>query len=258
MEELIKYFEDIEARLAALEAAKQDYEKAEPEQDARLAALTTQVAALCAKNVALEATIAELKQTIAELQERPLAAAHDMAAAEPVAVTSTLAESEEIAIDEETGQPELEVEFVDEEPEAAPAATDPLLDAEIISEPEPVVEAPVEEKAVAEEAAPVEEKAPVAAAAPATTTIADAAQRGETLSSIVPKLEDIRKGISLSDRFLFQRELFGGNGELMNKTIEKINGLSSLAEAEQYIAQFGWDKESNAYELFSNLLKRRW
>ena len=84
--------------------------------------------------------------------------------------------------------------------------------------------------------------------------ILDAAQREDTLSSIVPRVEDIKKAISLGDRFLFQRELFAGNGEQMNKTIEYLNGLSSLEEALKYIEKFGWNKDSNAYELFTNIL----
>lgn len=74
----------------------------------------------------------------------------------------------------------------------------------------------------------------------------------------LPPIDDIRKGISLGDRFLFQRELFAGDGEKMNKTIDNINKLSSLDDAMAYIAKhFDWNSESQAYELFINLLKRR-
>ena len=69
---------------------------------------------------------------------------------------------------------------------------------------------------------------------------------------------DIRHAISLGDRFLFQRELFGGKGELMQKTIDKLNGLNSLGEALSYIHDnFSWDKDSSTYELFVNVLRRR-
>ena len=79
-------------------------------------------------------------------------------------------------------------------------------------------------------------------------------------ASIVPKVTDIKKAISLGDRFLFQRELFGGNGERMAKTIADLNKLNSLDEADDYIQKRfpDWDKESSAYELFYNILKRRW
>ena len=81
----------------------------------------------------------------------------------------------------------------------------------------------------------------------------------EVPHSVVPKVSDIKKAISLGDRFLFPRELFGGNGELMAKTIADLNKLGSLDEAEAFIEKrFSWDKDSSAYELFYNILKRRW
>ena len=71
-------------------------------------------------------------------------------------------------------------------------------------------------------------------------------------------VEDIRQAISLGDRFLFQRELFAGNGELMQKTLDELNALGSLSEAMDYVLDnFEWDKESTAVQLFENVLKRR-
>lgn len=70
-------------------------------------------------------------------------------------------------------------------------------------------------------------------------------------------VSDIRRAISLGDRFLFQRELFAGNGEKMQKALDELNELKSLDEAVQYIARFEWDKDSSTYELFINVLKRR-
>lgn len=77
--------------------------------------------------------------------------------------------------------------------------------------------------------------------------------------TLAPHVEDIRRAISIGDRFLFQKELFAGNGELFNQTIDALNKLSSLDEAMDYVnSRFNWDKESQAYELFVNILKRRW
>ena len=70
-------------------------------------------------------------------------------------------------------------------------------------------------------------------------------------------MSDIRRAISLGDRFLFQRELFAGNGEKMQKALDELNELKSMDEAVQYIAHFEWDKDSSTYELFINVLKRR-
>lgn len=120
----------------------------------------------------------------------------------------------------------------DEEPEAEPAPEEP-------EDEEPMLPIAEPEEDEDEEPEPKEEP--------------------ETPHSVVPKVTDIKKAISLGDRFLFQRELFGGNGELMAKTIAELNKLDSIDEAEAYIVKhFIWDKESSTYELFYNILKRRW
>jgi hypothetical protein len=73
-----------------------------------------------------------------------------------------------------------------------------------------------------------------------------------------PSVKDIRQAIALGDRFLFQRELFAGNGEQMQRTLDDLNGLQTMQEAMNYISQnFDWDFESTAAELFVNVLKRR-
>ena len=70
-------------------------------------------------------------------------------------------------------------------------------------------------------------------------------------------MDDIRLAISLGDRFLYQRELFGQNAELMQKTLTELNALHSFDEAMGYISRFGWDTESNSYQQFIVTLHRR-
>lgn len=78
-------------------------------------------------------------------------------------------------------------------------------------------------------------------------------------SIVNSKIDDISKAISLGDRFLFQRELFANNGELMQKTIVHLNSLSSIEEAYTYIQKkFTWDKESATTERFLQLISRRY
>jgi len=73
------------------------------------------------------------------------------------------------------------------------------------------------------------------------------------------RIEDLKQGISLGDRFLFQRELFGQNGELMQKTLEDLNKQADFDAAVSYLDRKfpAWDKESPTYELFINVLHRR-
>ena len=70
-------------------------------------------------------------------------------------------------------------------------------------------------------------------------------------------VKDIRLAISLGDRFLYQRELFGQNAELMQKTLTELNNLHSFDEAMKYISRFNWDTESNSYQQFLVTLHRR-
>ena len=147
----------------------------------------------------------------------------------------TLEITDDAPISTEEPVVELEPEPVVEEPAPAPILElEPVVELAPVAEPEPVVEP-----------APVVEK-PAPRPVPQQTSLF-----GTTV-------EDIRQAISLGDRFLFQRELFGGNGELMQKTLDEINALGSLSEAMEYVADtFEWDNESTAVKLFENVLKRR-
>lgn len=50
-----------------------------------------------------------------------------------------------------------------------------------------------------------------------------------------PALQDLKRGISLNDRFLFQRELFHNDREEMNRVIGVLNSFQSYREAEDYL-----------------------
>lgn len=48
---------------------------------------------------------------------------------------------------------------------------------------------------------------------------------------------DLKRGISLNDRFLFQRELFNNNRAEINDTFEKLNTFESYEQAESYLKE---------------------
>lgn len=50
-----------------------------------------------------------------------------------------------------------------------------------------------------------------------------------------PAFRDIRKNITINDKFLFKRELFNGSNEEFNDTLDLISTMHSLAEAEEYL-----------------------
>jgi uncharacterized coiled-coil protein SlyX len=179
MEEVIKYFEGLEERIATLEA----------------------------ELASLEAELDELKnrpQPEPQVVEKVVEKIVEKVVEKPVSRDTDISEAPVL----ETPEPAAEPEPVAEDPEP---------------EPEPVIE---------EQASP------------------KAAIYGKAV-------DDIRLAISLGDRFLYQRELFGQNAELMQRTLTELNKLSSFDEAMKYISRFGWDTESNTYQQFLVTLHRR-
>ncbi len=71
------------------------------------------------------------------------------------------------------------------------------------------------------------------------------------------KIEDLRQAFSLAERFRFQRELFGGNGEKMNTTLAAINAMKSEAEATAYLSAFSWDDASECVAEFRQVVHRK-
>lgn len=191
MEELIKYFESLETRLAA---AEQSIAAAEE----RLLAQNQQITALEAKIAELENRPAPEPQVIEKIVEveKPVEKIVEkiVEVEKPVVVEEPLTEEEPVEITETT------------EPTATPVAQE-----------KPSPKAAIYGKAV----------------------------------------DDIHLAISLGDRFLFQRELFGQNAERLQRALTELNELSSFDEAMDYIARFNWDTESKTYQQFLVTLHRR-
>lgn len=218
--------------------------------------LEQKLSALEARVAQLEAQLEEANEAIGRLGER-LEAKGEMLEDPEVEIlkekrkqlAEELARLETLEITDDapilTEEPVVEEsEPVVEEPTSAPVVElEPIVEPVVV----PVEQTPqaVVEVAPVVEPAPVVEK-PAPRPAPTQTSLFGSA------------VEDIRQAISLGDRFLFQRELFAGNGELMQKTLDEINSLNSLSEAMDYVLNnFEWDKESTAVQLFENVLKRR-
>ena len=72
------------------------------------------------------------------------------------------------------------------------------------------------------------------------------------------KISDIKQGINIGDRFRFQRELFRGNGEDMNKTLTYLNQLATANEALSFLrSKYGWATDNETAEDFYQIVKRR-
>ena len=68
--------------------------------------------------------------------------------------------------------------------------------------------------------------------------------------------KDIRKAISLNDRFRFQRELFAGSANAMDTAIEHIEVMTSYGNAELYFySQLNWDRENEVVKDFMAIVR---
>ena len=169
-------------------------------------------------------------------------------------------EIELVVADEADLEEELVEEPMAEEPIAEPEEDEEVEEVVAPVTLEPVVEEQPQEESAEEPVAEVVAEQPQPQPAPQPEAKAEPATRPapQQTSLFGTAVEDIRQAISLGDRFLFQRELFAGNGELMQKTLDELNALGSLEEAMDYVADnFEWDSDSTAVQLFENVLKRR-
>ena len=228
----------LEARVAELEEANEAMRREGDEAKALIASLQAEVAALAATGVAIPTSDPEVEIELIVEEDNPIDG-----------------ESEEQFPSAEESQEELEELDIVQTPVAEEPIAEPIPVVEAPTaepEPEPVVELPIVEPVVEPAPAPAPEPAPAPVPQPAPRPVP------QQTSLFGTAVEDIRQAISLGDRFLFQRELFAGNGELMQKTLDEINTLSSLGEAMGYVRDnFDWDKDSTAVQLFENVLKRR-
>ena len=73
----------------------------------------------------------------------------------------------------------------------------------------------------------------------------------------IEPLKSLKEGLSLNDRYLFQRELFNNNKSSLDETIATLDRFHNIKEAVDYLkANFKWNK-SEASEKFVQLVKRR-
>jgi hypothetical protein len=71
------------------------------------------------------------------------------------------------------------------------------------------------------------------------------------------KVDDLRQALSLADRFRFQRELFGGNGEKLNTTLTQLNAAKNKDEAIVLLQSFNWDESNPLVSNFIRLVLRK-
>lgn len=76
------------------------------------------------------------------------------------------------------------------------------------------------------------------------------------------KILDLNKGMGLNQRFLFTNDLFGGDKNALEKTLDKLNSCDTIIEAKAYLSSdieraFEWDLESPTVQQFILLIERK-
>lgn len=219
------YSAGLEKRIATLDKTIEELQKA----------LNAANAALAVQRDLME----ELEQRLVEVEARP-------------AMDEEPEVKVELLMDDDTEEPELVTAEVAEEEPVQETPAEAVEEPQEQLQPEPATQS---ETVVAEPAQEEPKTEPAPAVAPAEPVHTDAHKANTAYGAPVT---DLKQAISIGDRFLYQRELFGKNGELMQRTIADLNGLNTFDEAMEYIDRhFNWDKEQPSYELFVNALHRR-
>ena len=82
------------------------------------------------------------------------------------------------------------------------------------------------------------------------------AKESQSQFKVVP-LKSLKEGLSLNDRYLFQRELFNNEKARLDEAVAALDRLTNIREAVEYLkANFKWNK-GEASEKFLQLVKRR-
>lgn len=72
-----------------------------------------------------------------------------------------------------------------------------------------------------------------------------------------PSLLDLKRGLSLNDRFQFQRELFHNNREEMNGVMIRLNAFETYEKAEEYLKEkMEWDFDAPVVLDFLRVIKK--
>jgi hypothetical protein len=149
---------------------------------------------------------------------------------------------------------------------------------------EPIVEVPKTETSFFDEpeivaskpepATPVEERPAPVSVAPVSTpsfTFSGAKLQAAKLKSHFASesykgmkgiLGELSESVAINQRFMFTKELFDGNADLLRHALKSIDGLDSFEEAvelvnSRYVEELNWDINSDAVHEFMQLVYRK-
>jgi hypothetical protein len=82
---------------------------------------------------------------------------------------------------------------------------------------------------------------------------------GSVVNQRSTPVSSLTKAIGINDKFRFIKELFGGDSDLYNETIKRLDTTGSLISAISYIeSNFSWDKNSDSVKQLISLIRRRY
>lgn len=260
VEEELAVEEVVEEELAEEEVAEKAVEEIVEEELAE----ETVTEEVVTEEIAEESVTEEVEEPVTEEVE-----------AEETAVEETVAEETEEVVTEEPKRVVAEPSLFGDDSlwgkASAPTQTQSkimaLYDDEEVAQPEPVA-APVVEPAVeVEEEIVVAPETVVTYTEPAhqvlgevieaPTTIADTITPVESVAE-VGSIDTLRGAISVVDRFMLIRDLFGDNEVLYEQTIDLLDKMDNLDDCIIYIAEnFVWRPSSEGAKLIMDLLQRK-
>lgn len=132
------------------------------------------------------------------------------------------------------------------------------------AESEPEAEAtaqpvqPAVERVVVEEQSAEEPKCLADVLGGGVKTLGDAMASSDEPTTPLNRVTELRKAIGLNDKFLLVRDLFGGDVERYEATIDTLDEFEDLDECMIYIVEnFRWNPDSEAARLIVSLLERK-
>lgn len=84
----------------------------------------------------------------------------------------------------------------------------------------------------------------------------------ESYKGMKGAIGELSENLAINQRFMFTKELFDGNADLLRHALKLIDGSNSFDEAiklvnARYVAELGWDADSEAVQEFLQLIYRR-
>ncbi|MBP3548013.1 MAG: hypothetical protein J6J64_04995 [Alistipes sp.] len=90
------------------------------------------------------------------------------------------------------------------------------------------------------------------------TVLGDKMSSDDAPTTPFNRIDDIRKAIGLNDKFLMIRDLFGGDAQKFEDTIDTLNEFEDLDECMIYIVEnFRWNPDSDGAKLLVSLIERK-